>query len=168
MNEFIISSESPAIHWPEINVNNKRVLDLGCGRWEATEIEETTPHYFLQQGAELVVGIDSSDEETQYFRNQKLPNTKFATLKIEHKDTLLQIIKHFNINVIKSDIEGKETLFLYLTKEDMSNIDTLYIEYHGQYIREQLEVKLPELGFNITKIGTLWLDGFGVIFADKI
>jgi SAM-dependent methyltransferase len=168
MNEFTIPSESPSVHWPDINVKGKRVLDLGCGRWEATEVEETTPHYFLQEGAEFVAGVDSSEDETKYFRLQNLPNTKFATLKIEHKNTLLQIIENFNINVIKSDIEGKEILFLDCTKEELAKIDSLYIEYHGHYIREKLEDKLPALGFTIIKIGKLWVDGFGVIFAERI
>jgi SAM-dependent methyltransferase len=167
MNEFDITSEVPSVHWPDINVKNKRVLDLGCGRWDARELKDTTPYYFLEQGAEFLVGVDASDGETQYYRSLNFENAKFATLKIQNKEDLLQIINHFNINVIKSDIEGSETVFLSFNQEDVANIDSFYIEYHSRDIREQLEAKLPELGFVIQKIGKLWADGIGVIFADR-
>jgi SAM-dependent methyltransferase len=167
MQEFKIESEDPVVHWPDINVKNKNVLDLGCGRWEETDQTKMTPIYLLAQGAKSLIGIDSSIEEIKYFRSLNLTNATFFAESI--KDSLLVklIIKQNNINAIKSDIEGKELLFLDFTAEDVVNITSLYIEYHGHYIKDLLIPKIKDLGFTITKIGHLWIDGFGVLFCEK-
>jgi len=167
MKHFLIEEETPIIHWPDINIKSKRVLDLGCGRWTASTFEGTTPYYFLNQGAEFVVGIDACDKEIQFYSDLNLPNTLFKVLKLEDKNTFLELINHHNINVIKSDIEGNESLFLDLKKDEMVNIESFYIEYHGDHMRDLLVAKLPELGFNITRVGKMWIDGFGVVFAEK-
>lgn len=170
MKEFEIKSEDPAIHWPAdiINVDGKNVLDLGCGRWESKSFNDSTPGYFLEQGARNVYGVDSSEDEIKYFRSIHCNNAKFACLKVETKDQLIAMINHFNIDVIKSDIEGKELLFLQFTKEDVKNIQSFYIEYHGHPVRNYIKDKLLELGYNITHDGKLWIDGFGVLFANKL
>jgi len=34
-------------------------------------------------------------------------------------------------------------------------------------MRDLLIAKLPELGFNVKREGKIWVDGFGVVFAEK-
>ena len=167
MQEFKIESEDPIVHWPDINVQNKNVLDLGCGRWDETDQAKMTPIYLLAQGAKSLVGIDSSIEEVKYFRSLNLPNANFFAENIKDSSLVKFIIKQNNINAIKSDIEGRELLFLDFTPEDVANITSLYIEYHGHYVKNLLIPKITNLGFTITKIGHLWIDGFGVLFCEK-
>ena len=167
MQEFKIESEDPLVHWPNINVTNKNVLDLGCGRWDETNQTKMTPLYFLSQGANNLIGIDSSIEEVRYFRSLNLSNAEFFAENIKDSSLVKLIIKQNDINVIKSDIEGKELLFLDFTVEDVTNISAIYVEYHGHYIKDLLIPKFVSIGFTITKIGHLWIDGFGVLFCEK-
>jgi len=167
MQEFKIESEDPAIHWPDIKIKGKNVLDLGCGRWDETDQAKMTPIYFLNQGVNSLIGIDSSVNEIKYFRSLNLANAQFYSENIKTAPLVKLIIKQNNINVIKSDIEGKELLFLDFNKEDVKNISSLYIEYHGHGVRNLLEPKIKDLGFTIAKVGHLWIDGFGVLFCEK-
>lgn len=167
MLEFKIESEEPPIHWPNINVKQKNVLDLGCGRWGETNLNNTTPYYFLNQGASHLLGIDSSVDEVKYFKSLKWQNTSFFAENIKGSNLIKTIIKQNNINVIKSDIEGRELLFLDFNEYDMQSVESLYVEYHGQHIKELLENKFQQLGFVIYQIGHLWIDGFGVLFCNK-
>ena len=167
MQEFNITNEDPIVHWPDINVKNKNVLDLGCGRWDATEQSKTTPIYFLDQGAKNVIGIDSSSAEVEYYQSLNLSNAKFFAESIQNSLLLKKIINENDINVIKSDIEGAEIIFLDFTQDDLKNVSSLYIEYHGHHIKNLLIPKIKNLGFIITKIGHLWIDGYGVLFCEK-
>ena len=167
MKEFKIESEDPVVHWPNIKVQGKNVLDLGCGRWDETDQSKMTPIYFLNQGAKSLIGVDSSVDEVKYFRSLNLPSASFFAENIKDVSLVRLIIQQNNINVIKSDIEGRELLFLDLTKDDVRDVSSLYIEYHGHGVRQLLEPKIIDLGFTITQIGYLWIDGFGVLFCEK-
>jgi len=167
MEEFKIESEDPKVHWPGIKIKDKNVLDLGCGRWEERDLEKMTPIYFLNQGAKSVIGVDSSVDEVKYFRSLNLNNASFFAENINGPNLVKLIIQQNNINVIKSDIEGRELLFLEFNKEDVKTVSSLYIEYHGHQVKNLLIPKIQELGFTITKIGYLWIDGFGVLFCEK-
>ena len=72
-NEKIIRSEDPAQHWYFLDVQDKTVLDLGCGLWDS---QMPTPYYFLKERrAARVVGVDSSvDSYNWYMANFKDPN----------------------------------------------------------------------------------------------
>lgn len=167
MQEFKIDSEDPVVHWPGINISGKNILDLGCGRWDEQDQNKMTPTYFKKLGAHTLIGIDSSIEEIKYFRSLNLENSYFFAENIKTAPLVKLIIKQNNINVIKSNIEGKELLFLEFKEEDLTTVNSMYIEYHGHYIRNALEPKIKNLGFNITKVGHLWIDGFGVLFCEK-
>jgi hypothetical protein len=167
MKEFNIESEDPAVHWPGMNITGKNILDLGCGRWGETDQSKMTPIYFLNQGAKSVVGVDACINEINYFNSLNLPNTTFIFKGIEDAPTVISLIQKYKIDTIKCDIEGRETFILDLKKEDITNISTLYIEYHGDHIKHALVPKLIELGFTIPQIGYLWFPGYGVLFCEK-
>jgi hypothetical protein len=165
---FIITTELPEEHWKYTNFKDKNVLDLGCGRWDAVTLEDTTPYYFLKKGASKLIAVDILETEIDFYKNQNLKNAEFICTSIDNVQKIKELISTHNINVIKCDIEGNELLLLELTENDLTNVESFCIEYHGSHIKPLLENKLNELGYDITAIGKLWVEGFGVIFAEKI
>lgn len=165
--EFTITTELPEEHWRYTNFKDKNVLDLGCGRWDAGNLEETTPYYFLEKGASKLIAVDILESEIEFYKNQNLKNAEFICTSIDSTDKIRELISSHNINVIKCDIEGNELLLLELTENDLINVESFCIEYHGNHIKPLLEKKLIDLGYDITAIGKLWVEGFGVIFAEK-
>jgi hypothetical protein len=164
---FDIKSEDPMDHWSFLNVKNKRVLDLGCGRWEAKELEKTTPLYFLASGAAAVVGVDINEEEISFFKDQNISNTEFICVNLDSIDKLMSIINQYKIQSIKMDIEGHEGIILNASTEDFKDIESIAIEYHITVPSYPLIQKLKEFGFTIKYLGKLWVENMGVIFAEK-
>ena len=56
----LIKDERAAEHYSAIECEGEIVMDLGCGRWGMTKLEDTSPGYFLAQGAEKIIGVDKS------------------------------------------------------------------------------------------------------------
>ena len=164
---FDIKSEDPDDHWSHLNVSGKRVLDLGCGRWDATDLSKTTPMYFLSKGAEFVLGIDKSQDEITFFKDKNIDRTDFIQLTVKEIKTLINLINLYNIQTIKMDIEGQEKIIFEGSAEDFKSIENVAIEYHIGIDANLLKNKLVEFGFIITHIGNLWIDNMGVIFAKK-
>ena len=169
--EFKIESESSSQHWPYFNCSGKNVLDLGCGRWDVEVHEELSPIYFLNKGANKVVGIDSSVDEINYYNNyykdNKPSNLFFENLKIEKTEDIKNLIEKYDINAIKCDIERYEILFYPLNEEDLKNIDVFALEYHSPDICKDFLDYFNRLNYNVIAHGKLWFDGYGVLFAEK-
>lgn len=165
--EYKILSESPSDHWPFLEVQGKRVLDCGCGRWDAKNKEEYTPVYFLEKGADYVVGVDISLEEIRYYQEQNIPNSIFIADSLNTSKKLVSLINDYKIQAIKMDIEGWEKIIFDTSSDDFSNISQIAIEYHMGVSKDNLLCKLVELGFREFIIGYLWIDGMGVIFAKR-
>jgi hypothetical protein len=51
--------------------------------------------------------------------------------------------------------------------EDLKNINTFVLEYHTNHLRDAFIDKFAEWGFNIVANGEVWVDGIGVLFAEK-
>ncbi len=175
MKKFIIESEDSSIHWPNVEVKDKIVLDLGCGRWcnryggENTNFKEFSPIYFSDIGAKKVIGVDASNGEIDFFKDKTIGNIKFEFIhkKIENKQDLLDLIKNNKIQVIKCDIEGAEENFYEITKEDLSEVSYFALEYHDEKIREKFISLFDNWGFTIESEGLLWGENVGVLFAKK-
>lgn len=177
MIEFNIESEDSSDHWQHFKPKFKRVLDLGCGRWctregswENLDPYEFSPIYFVKQGAKYLAGIDTSIHEINLMKEMTAPYMDHFTFihdTIESPEQIKKYIKDYQINAIKSDIEGAEIHFYSFTKEDFVSIDLFAIEYHSDEIKNTFLKKLPEWGFEVYAIGRLWTDGMGVIFAKK-
>jgi len=177
MIEYNIETEDSSIHWKYLKPAGKNVLDLGCGRWcdrngswDNLDPAEFSPIWLGAQGARKVVGVDSSVNEINIMNDLTKGKAEVFTFiyqSITSPEQLKHLINLFDINVIKSDIERAETNFFHFTKEDFSKIEAFAVEYHEHYIKDMFLAKLPEWGFNITVHGKLWVDGFGVLFAEK-
>lgn len=165
--EFNIMSENPEDHWSKLDVCGKNVLDLGCGRWEASSFEETTPNFFLNQKANKVVGVDIEDNEIHFFTNINPPNCIFIKCDVSNADTLISLIKKYEIEVIKMDIEGNEIILKDIEIKDFKNISSIAVEYHLNVDKNLLVETLANLGFKNYKHGKLWVNGMGVIFATR-
>lgn len=100
-----VNTENPIEHWKYINVKNKIVLDLGCGRWEKIERRDpewfTTPEYFISMGASKVFAIDINQEEIDWFNNnfKQTPQYEFSCRAINSIDTVEAIIRDTNRTV---------------------------------------------------------------------
>jgi SAM-dependent methyltransferase len=170
--EFKVESEISSNHWPYFECSGKNVLDLGCGRWGEHLHDEFSPIYFLRKGANKVVGIDASEDEINYYNNyykdNKPSNLFFENIKIQSPEDVKKLIAKYDINAIKCDIEGYETVFYSLTEEDLKNIDVFCMEYHGDQIYNDFLNYFKKVNFRVIAHGKLWVDGFGALFAEKI
>jgi hypothetical protein len=154
--------------------NGKNVLDLGCGRWgSVSDPNEYTPIFAYNRGAKVVVGVDDRSEEKPYYEEYFAKNfpestSYFYHMSIQTPEQVKDLMKTHDINYIKSDIEGYETVFLSFSKEDLANIDTFVLEYHSFDIKNNFINKFNEWGYEIYANGEAWIPGIGVLFAKKI
>lgn len=176
MNTFtLVDNENPIEHWQYINVNNKIVLDLGCGRWEKIEHRDsnwlTTPEYFISNGAKKVIAVDADPEEILWFTD-KFPNVnnlKFIFKSINSSQDILDFYNLYKPNCVKCDIETNEKFLLQLTKEQFCSVDEYYIETHGLDLYIKILDILNHYNYDIIKqIDLTHTQGYcKVIFAKK-
>jgi hypothetical protein len=150
MNTKIVNSEDPKEHWNDIKkVDGMIVMDLGCG-W-LFQPHESTPEYFINRGAKLVVGIDAAGGEIQQL-TEKYPDHIFICKDISTKNDLCELFDEYMPDVVKMDIEGYESLIDEMDASHFISIQELAIEYHNPICKEILDRKLPEFGFTITNV----------------
>jgi predicted RNA methylase len=179
MIKWDITTEDSSDSLRHVDCRGKNVLDLGCGRWndkhgnwDNLDPLEFTPVFFSNRGANRVVGVEMRDGEAEFFRDyfKAEPEGKYVFIqeKIERANQLINLIHEFDINYVKTDIEGYESCFLSLTKEDLAPLDNFVIEYHSNELRESFIQKCKEWGFTITANGETWVNGIGVLFTERI
>ena len=170
-----ILSENSDTHWHHFDSKNKILLDLGCGLHEQSlrnNPNQTSPFYLGEKGANRVIAIDMLQSDIDFFKNIELPNEKYTFIcnKINSAQDIISLINEYKITAIKCDIEGYETNFYPLTKENMQNILELGIEYHSYEILENIIGKINEWGFTIKAKGRFaFVDcpQMGVLFCSK-
>jgi len=189
MTPFNIETEDANIHWKFLKPAGKVVMDLGCGRWCARDgnwdssiinISEFSSIWMAIKGAEKVIGIDAEAPEIEFFNklNQLITSHPLATEKLrklftfEHQpitspEILKMLLKKYDPQVIKCDIERAEEHFDSFNAEDLSNVEQFAVEYHAHDIRDNFLKKFSEWGFTVSAHGIMWVDGFGVLFAEK-
>jgi cyclopropane fatty-acyl-phospholipid synthase-like methyltransferase len=102
----VVNSENPLEHWSDIeDLNNKVVLDLGCG-W-IDHGHASTPEYFISRGASKVIGVDISDNEIQKLK-EIYPEHTFILRMIDSANDFTDLISTYKPDFIKMDIEGAE------------------------------------------------------------
>lgn len=175
-NFYSILSEDSRFHWEFFDASNKNVLDLGCGRHQTSGLENHSPTYFALKGANKVVGVDISQGEIDYYNHSVASSdfyrskTTFICTKIDGPEIVLSLIKEYDIDAVKCDIEGYETSFYTITRDDLSGVKEIAIEYHEMDIREAILNKFSEWGFNIVvegKFGFVSAPQMGVLFGRK-
>lgn len=167
--EWDIKTEDSSDHWSHFDVRNKNVLDLGCGRWDVKELNEMTPFYFYNNGANKVLALDANMSEVQFFveNNPNKEKITFGHGLITKDETVKKLIHEHNIQAIKCDIEGSEVLFFNFTREDFKPITSFALEYHNHGIKEEFLKRYSDWGFKLKAHGNLWIDGLGVLFFEK-
>jgi hypothetical protein len=152
-----VDNENPYNHWEYVNVENKIVVDLGCGRWEKVEYRDpswpTTPEYFKIKGASCVVGMDSDPEEIKWFKsNFNLDSSfQFIEFSLQSSNDFKEIIEKIKPNCIKCDIEGGEIHLINLADEIFKMVDEYYIETHNQELYLQCINKLLNCNYTIVE-----------------
>lgn len=164
-----IEDESPVDHWGMLNVRNKIVLDLGCGRmWD---IRPTTPEFFLNQGASKVIGVEMWDNERIWYKeNVQDDRLTVFTDKVTTPEALRSLIQTHNPEVIKCDIEGDEAILMDFNSDDFKDIDEIAAEYHNVEMKSMFLDKYLFWGFRSVEMFAL--NGFdfeqqGVIYLKK-
>ena len=184
MIEYNIYSENSQHHWGPINVKDRNVLDLGCGRSWTKELNHSSSIYFGECGAKSVVSVDASKSEIDYFNSVNPDKNKytFLCMRIDGIDDIRYLLSKYKFDAIKCDIEGFETAFYNITKLEMEDVKEFALEYHSSEILNNMTLKLIEWGFTIhTKakftynedfkyLGSVNVDpsNMGVIFSSKI
>ncbi len=170
MRSHTIESERSSDHWPFLNTNGEIVLDLGCGRHGTENIKDSSPFY-LGDKSKKIIAVDSNPSEINYFISMGLGD-KYVFLQeyINTPDKIRDLILKYNPTIIKCDIEEHESNFLSISKEDMSNVKEVAIEYHTNELREMVISKMSEWGFVTdleAKFGMVYAPQMGVIFAKR-
>jgi SAM-dependent methyltransferase len=175
MNNYtLVNNENPIEHWQYINVKDRVVLDLGCGRWEKVEIRDknwlTTPEYFLANAAKKVVAIDADPEEIEWFTNKfNNDNLKFILKSINSTQDIIELYNIYKPDCVKCDIETNEKFLLGLTKEQFCSVKEYYIETHGNNLYFTIIDLLNKYNYSIYhQIDLTHTRGYcKVIFAKK-
>lgn len=176
MNIFTsVNNENPTDHWKYINVKNKIVLDLGCGRWEKIESRDqswlTTPEYFLTNNAKEVVAIDADPDEIRWFQNKfkNNPKLKFLLLPINSTADINKLYNLYKPDCVKCDIETNEKFLVGLTEEQFCSVKEYYIETHGNHLYSIIYNLLIKYNYSIRHLIDLThTKGYcKVIFATK-
>jgi hypothetical protein len=167
-----ILSENSEHHWPFLNTEGKVLLDLGCGRHETSDLHQSSAVYLGEKGATKVIALDGRDSEINYFNENNLDSNKytFISMFINTPGDIRNLIKEYNPTVIKCDIEGYETNFYDITKEEMKNVVEFGLEYHTLDILSKMTQKIKEWGFEIhteAKFGFVNAPQMGVLFCSK-
>lgn len=168
-----IHDEDPFIHWENVNVEGKRVLDLGCGDFgNAGNLPYvTTLEYFLLKNASYVIGIDGNANDYNYVKALEAKYNNFDVVNefINSPNHIEDLINLHKIDVIKSDIEGAEIHLLELPDDIFSMIEEYYIETHSEFLHTSTLEKLNRCGYVIYDEVNLGHTGgtSKVIFAKK-
>lgn len=147
-----ISSEDPIIHWEFVNVEGKRVLDLGCGDFGnyGKFSYMSSLEFFLLKGATSVIGVDQNINDIDKLSNKiSSSNYKLMQLSINSPSDVYNIVKNEKIEVLKSDIEGGEKHLFDAKLEDFCLIDEYYIETHGEDLHNNCLEKLKVAGYDV-------------------
>lgn len=154
----IIRSEEPIDHWGFLDIKGKTILDLGCGKFSSTI---STADWFLLNGASKVIGVDMGS-------NEYLDDVHYIQMCIDSKEKLQTLIRDYEPQIIKADIEGAEIYFNELSS--LGNTIELAIEYHSGELKEIVLNVIERHGFrveNIYQLNDIELERMGVIHAKK-
>jgi hypothetical protein len=166
-----VDVENPEIHWEYVNVESKRVLDLGCGDFgKATNLPYmTTAEYFLNKGASYVLGVDTNSGDVSKIKEKLGNRLDLEEQLVNSSNQIKKLIDENQIQIVKSDIEGAEIHLLQMSDEDFSQVEEYYIETHSDYLQDGFIEKLTRCGYTIPNIVILshTNDQCKVIFAKK-
>lgn len=170
-----LDNENSAEHWKFIDVKDRIVLDLGCGRWNKVERVEdswlTTPEHFIANGAKKVIGLDVDPTEIHWFNNKFSSDNRYEFIlkSINSTNDLMDLYNRYNPDCVKFDIETYERLLFNLDPNMIQSVKEYYIETHGTDLYNEFVQFLPTHGYTIKEqIDLIHTNGYcKVIFATK-
>lgn len=170
----LITSENSRIHWKYLDVTDKIVLDLGCGLWAVSDLQEASPVYFKSKGAKKVIGVDLNDKDIdvlkKYF-DEHFPGdgSEFLVKSITTTNDLLELITQYQIESIKCDIEGFENVMFSIDKSQIKSVVNISVEYHNRQLFLGLLQTLKKWDFAIVNYSnfTYATQNMGVITAQQ-
>ena len=175
---IFLGEDSPE-HWPAdcLNVQDKIVLDLGCGGFGrlTTWQGQATSIHFLNHGAKKVIGVDISNEDIGWIQQtliSKYPQHEskyeFITAKVSGPSQIKKWIEDYNVDIVKSDTEGAEIHIWEMTDEDFNLVKEYYIETHTKQILTQFQERFIQCGYTVRDT-LFWPpnDQIGLVFAYK-
>lgn len=171
-----LDNENSKEHWKFINVKDKIVLDLGCGRWNKMERVEdtwlTTPEHFIFNGAKRVIGVDIDNEEISWFKNKYQNDNRYEFIlkPIYSGNDIKLLYDTYKPECVKFDIETAEAFLFQMQESDIRSVEDYYIETHGYDLYNAFLVKLPAYGYKIyQQIDLTHTNGYcKVIFATRL
>ena len=164
----IIHTEAPVEHWGFLPIEDKVVLDLGCGINNNEHMP--TPMHWINNKAKLVIGVDPSEESYQWFKtNYVIKN--FINIKdyVDRIEKFELYLGYYKPDVLKIDIEGSELFLNGLNPKYIANTRHIGIEYHNLSCLVSCERLLKDNGYDLTyyKFPHLDIDYQGVLYAHK-
>lgn len=176
MNMVLVDTENPTEHWKYVDVKDKIVLDLGCGRWEKIETRDpnwpTTPEYLINEGASKVFAVDIDQQEIDWFteRFKGEPKYHFLCRKIASIEEAESIIRETSPDCIKCDIEENEQFLFKIDRDLFRSVKEYYIETHGADLFQEAINTLSRHEYHIRKIINLThtKNHCKVIFASRV
>jgi SAM-dependent methyltransferase len=163
-----ITSENPEIHWGFLPTENETILDLGCGINNNEFIP--TPMYWNQKGAKNIIGVDSSEQSYQWFKqNFNVKNFINVMDYVDRIEKFELYIGYYKPTVIKIDVEGSEIYLNALKPEFLEGVKHIGIEYHNLSCLLSCERLLSDNGYTLEyhKFTHLDIDYQGVLHAYK-
>jgi len=162
----IIRSEKPEDHWYFLPVQDKVVLDLGCG---INSEHIPTPWYFLEQRkAKKVYGVDPDLNSYNWFRqNHNVQNFIHFMDFVDRLEKFEWYFENSKPQVIKIDVEGSEIFLHALNPKYLLGVTDIAIEYHSYSCLVSCETIMDKLGLvkSYYKFENIDLEHQGVIYG---
>jgi hypothetical protein len=141
----VIISENPENHWRFLNPTDKIVMDMGCSFWDSTWTPGwlSSSEYFVSRGASKLIGFDQAEHDIKKYHDLYGNDGVYFTFVYDVKcdEDIKNLLQLYKPQVIKCDIEGAEIYFRNVTKDDISFVDEIAIEYHNGPTKEMCENK---------------------------
>ena len=148
MRYVFCETEEPQEHWEYVEADGKRVLDLGCGFFGGAH-PHSTPEFFLERGAVSVVGVDMTLDNLQHITD---PNIALIQLRIDSPEEIEALIKRFEPEVIKCDIEGGEMHLFAMSEGVFNSVEQYAVEVHTEEMFDAAWLVFRSRGYKVKTV----------------
>ncbi|MFZ0965711.1 MAG: hypothetical protein WAN82_03690 [Candidatus Bathyarchaeia archaeon] len=135
------------LHWNYTSFKDKVVLDLGADYG-------STAQFFLQLNARKVIAVESNGEYFRKLRKNFGKNAQVVCIPkhISSPKHLESLIRLFEPDIVKVDIEGAEEHLHGVNKDAIESIKEWLIETHSHKLSESITGLLSKLNYNVQKV----------------
>ena len=130
-------------HWGFTSFKGKTVLDLGADYG-------STAHYFLKRGARRVVAVEGDPQLAGKLEENFRGDERVVPIHlfIERAEQVAELIKRFDPDLVKVDVEGAERILLDLPRGLVERREWL-VETHSDELYERLKRFFLECGLGV-------------------